>query len=51
MDNMTKANEQLEAKIKSKFEITEDSVAAGSRIRDIATELKQRLEELKKPSE
>lgn len=51
MHNMSDANEQLENKIRSKFDMTEGSVSAGSRIRDIATELKRDIEKYKKPSE
>jgi len=50
LDNTSEANKELDKKIKNKFTVTEDSVASGSRIRDIATELKRRMKELK-PSE
>lgn len=51
LDNTRAANDQLEKKIKAKFDITEDSVASGSRIREIATELRQRFDKIKQPSE
>lgn len=46
--SMRSANDQLKEKIESKFRATESSVSSGSRIRDIATEATEIVEDLKR---